>query len=56
MKKYKLIEPAAGLPAGAIVSGPAVEVLVNNGKAVPVADEEEKPKTNPKPKKEEGAE
>ena len=44
MKKYKLIEPAAGLPAGAIVSGPAVEVLVNNGKAVPVADEEPKPK------------
>ena len=52
MKKYKLIEPAAGLPAGAIVSGPAVEVLVNNGKAVPVADEDPKPKADPKPKKE----
>lgn len=52
MKKYKLIEPAAGLPAGAIVCGPAVEVLVNNGKAVPVADEEPKPKADPKPKKE----
>ena len=39
MKQYKLIEPAAGLPAGTIITGPAADVLVNNGKAVPVEDE-----------------
>lgn len=50
MKQYKLIEPAAGLPAGTIITGPAADVLVNNGKAVPVADEE-----HPKAKKKEGA-
>ena len=45
-KKYKLLVPAAGLPAGAVVSGPAVDVLVANGKAVEVDDTPipEKPK------------
>ena len=52
MKQYKLIEPAAGLPAGTIITGPAADVLVTNGKAIPVADEEQ-PK--PKAKKKEGA-
>lgn len=33
-KYYKLIQPAAGLPAGAIITGPAAEVLANNGKAI----------------------
>ena len=33
-KYYKLLQPAAGLPAGAIITGPAAEVLANNGKAV----------------------
>lgn len=37
-KKYKLLVPAAGLPAGTIVSGPAVDVLVANGKAVEIVD------------------
>ena len=37
-KKYKMLVPAAGLPAGAVVSGPAVDVLVANGKAVEVVD------------------
>ena len=51
MKRYKLIEPAAGLPAGTVFTGPAADVLVNNGKAVPVEDE-----AKPKPKgKKEGA-
>ncbi len=51
MKRYQLIEPAAGLPAGTVITGPAADVLVQNGKAVPVADE-----AKPKPKaKKEGA-
>ena len=37
-KKYKMLVDAAGIPAGTIVSGPAVEVLVANGKAVEVVD------------------
>jgi hypothetical protein len=37
-KKYKLLVPAAGLPAGAVVSGPAVDVLVANGKAAEMVD------------------
>ena len=37
-KKYKLLVPAAGLPAGAVVCGPAVDVLVANGKAVEMID------------------
>ena len=51
MKQYKLIKPAAGLPAGTIITGPAADVLVTNGKAVPVENE-----AKPKPKaKKEGA-
>lgn len=41
-KKYKLLSPALGLEAGEIVTGPVADVLVANGKAVPV---EEKPES-----------
>ena len=37
-KKDKMLVPAAGLPAGAVVSGPAVDVLLANGKAVEIVD------------------
>ena len=37
-KKYRLLVPAAGLPAGAVISGPAVDVLVANGKAAEIID------------------
>lgn len=46
-KKYILIQPAIGLPAGAVISGPGAEVLANNGKAVEAPAEA-------KQKKEEG--
>ena len=45
-KKYILIEPALGLPAGSVIDGPGAEVLVNNGKALPYVEESE-----PKPVK-----
>lgn len=41
-KKYKLLVAAAGFPAGAVVSGAPMEVLVANGKAVEVVDEPKK--------------
>ena len=50
MKKYKLIVPAIGLPAGTVFTGPVADVLVNNGKAVPVIEDDPKPE-----KKKEGA-
>lgn len=37
-KKYRLLVAAAGLPAGTVVSGPAVDVLLANGKAVEIVD------------------
>ena len=49
-KKYKMLVDAAGIPAGTIVSGPAVEVLVANGKAVEIVDAMEAVPTTKKAK------
>ena len=49
-KKYRLLVPAAGLPAGAVISGPAVDILAANGKAVPAREE-----TQPAKARKEGA-
>lgn len=54
-KKYKLLVPAAGFPAGEIVSGPAVEVLAANGKAVEVVDATDTIPVTAKKRKEEKA-
>lgn len=42
-QKYILIQPAAGLPAGAVIDGPGAEVLANNGKAAPMPEDAPKP-------------